>query len=219
MAGTETPIFPQELVFEDNPRGSSGGSGGSRGEAGRVDDNGPEIIDPGTGSAETIEGTGTGPIPSAGSETPRRRGRPPGSGKGTARKSSSKSTVDLSFVETTLLSIHGILAGALSQPALELTKVEAGELAKAIGRVQEQYPLTLDPKTQAWVSLGIVASTIYGPRFYLMREMTRARRARPTQPAPEAAPERPASQAGATTTGGRQEVLTPSQLFGAGYRG
>lgn len=68
-----------------------------------------------------------------------------------------------------------MLAYATGAQELRLETPEAKELAKAIGEVQEHYPLALDPKTQAWINLAMVAGFVYGPRFYAMRQRKRGK--------------------------------------------
>jgi hypothetical protein len=49
---------------------------------------------------------------------------------------------------------------------LLLTGEESKQLAEAVNRVTELYDIPLmDDKTYAWLQLGMVASTIYGPRI------------------------------------------------------
>lgn len=82
-----------------------------------------------------------------------------GAGAGT------KASLDLSLVEFTLVGIHSILAAATKIPELELQQEEAKTLAVHIGNVAQYYPMMIDPKTQAWVALFIVAGGLYGTRF------------------------------------------------------
>lgn len=41
-------------------------------------------------------------------------------------------------------------------------------LADAAGEVSKHYPMTIDPKTLAWVNLATAAGMVYGPRVYLI---------------------------------------------------
>lgn len=50
---------------------------------------------------------------------------------------------------------------------LALEKDESKMLADAIGEVAKHYPMTIDPKTLAWVNLATCAGMIYGPRVFL----------------------------------------------------
>lgn len=177
-----------------------------------IDAAGPEIVTRSETGTETERPEFERPA----AEQPRKRGRPKGSrnGQGTA-KGARGAKVDLSGTEMVLLSIHELLAGITQQPAMKLAPKEAEELAKAMANVQQHYPITLDPKIQAWFGLGMVASAVYGPRLYMMRAGARARadtqgaqpRQAQNQPGPKSAP---ANDKGAPK---RQGPLTPSQLF------
>lgn len=52
----------------------------------------------------------------------------------------------------------------LKQPGIALNEVEANRLATAIVKVQDQYPLVIDPRKQAWLNLAAIAGMIYAPR-------------------------------------------------------
>lgn len=103
-----------------------------------------------SGTARTDDGT-----------APKRRGRRPGS-------SNKKASLDLSGLEAILLSVHTMGAVALKSPELAIGKDEAEKLASAINQVQQYYPMTVDPKTMAWLNLAGIAGMIYVPRLILM---------------------------------------------------
>jgi uncharacterized protein (DUF2236 family) len=65
--------------------------------------------------------------------------------------------------------IHAALAGSLQIPELAITEDEGKALAGAIAELQQHYNAVLDPKTQAWVNLAIVAGTVYVPRVGMAR--------------------------------------------------
>jgi hypothetical protein len=61
-------------------------------------------------------------------------------------------------------------AAAFQAHELALDKSEAAALASAMASVAEHYPMTLAPKTLAWVNLVMAASAVYGPRIFLIRQ-------------------------------------------------
>lgn len=65
--------------------------------------------------------------------------------------------------------MHGILAGMASIPELQLSEEEGMGLASAIANVQQHYGGVLDPKTEAWIGLGLVAGALYVPRVIAIR--------------------------------------------------
>jgi hypothetical protein len=59
-----------------------------------------------------------------------------------------------------------MLATIAKTPELVLTEGEAKELAGAISQVNDLYDFSvISEHTMAWISLTMVAGTIYGPRF------------------------------------------------------
>jgi hypothetical protein len=67
-----------------------------------------------------------------------------------------------------------MLASSLSTPELELTEDEAHKVAVASANVAEHYSVSLDPKTAAWIQLGMVCGSVYGSRIvaiYVRRQM------------------------------------------------
>lgn len=100
----------------------------------------------------------------------------------------------------------------MKNPAWEIADVEAKELASAIGKVQEQYPFTLDPKAQAWANLAMVAGVVYAPRVMAMRKSRGENAKAQTTPqqntdAKTQAPQKPQEK---KQTG----IVTPSQMYG-----
>lgn len=58
-----------------------------------------------------------------------------------------------------------IIATAMSSPTIELTDEESEKLARAITNVTEQYEMPiLDPRSRAWMYLGLVGFELYGSR-------------------------------------------------------
>lgn len=83
---------------------------------------------------------------------------------------------------------HAMLAGIVKAPELELDESEAGQLAVALSTVNAFYHVEVAEKTMAWVSLAMVAGTVYGSRLVAIgarrREERGATRARPVNAAP-----------------------------------
>lgn len=129
--------------------------GGQRSDDGSGD-GGRSVIDPGSIDPNTGDtGTGTGG---------KRRGRKPGGRNKTGGKTSTTKTTD--SLSAILHSVHMMGSLLLGIPEILLTQDEAKQLAEAVNRVTELYDIPLmDEKTYAWVQLGMVASTIYGPRI------------------------------------------------------
>ncbi len=57
-------------------------------------------------------------------------------------------------------------AAMLREPDIEITQDEAALLAEALKEVAGAYDFTamLNPRTQAWIDLGIACTTVYGLR-------------------------------------------------------
>lgn len=111
-----------------------------------------------------------------------------------------------------LLSIHNMAAAFLSSPELVLDPAEAKAMSDGIMEVSRHYPMTVDPKTMAWVNLAIVCGGVYGPRFMVIRSRAR------TAPKPIAInrprPEPNQNVNGAPPVPTAAPVTNPSQLFG-----
>ena len=105
----------------------------------------------------------------------RKPGRPKGTrGTYTKRQSAEKSTASAQILtanlEKVLFNLHKMGAGFLNEPALELSKDESALLAEAVKEVATAYDFTvlLNPRTQAWVDLGIACTVVYGGRLHLL---------------------------------------------------
>lgn len=120
--------------------------------------NGFPVVDPGTlgGHSDTVSG-----------DTPRKRGRPAGSGNTGIRKASAKKAPSaLVGIENLLLSLHMMAAAALQAPEFAINEAQAKEMSKAIELVSEGYISTVNPKAMAWVQFGVVMSTVYGGMYF-----------------------------------------------------
>lgn len=105
----------------------------------------------------------------------RKRGRP--SGSGNKSKPKAQAPLDIDFVQISLLSIHTMLASLVNVPELELTDDEAAKLAKAVHNVSRYYPVSIDPKAQAWFGLATAAGSIYGTRLFAVMARKKAEQA------------------------------------------
>jgi hypothetical protein len=110
----------------------------------------------------------------------RKRGRRAGStNRQGPRKASSKTSVNVNAVETALVGIHMVLATALNTPEIALEKDESKPLATAVAEVAKHYDFPeVAEKTLAWVSLAMVAGPMYMAKAMLVRERTKANKAR-----------------------------------------
>lgn len=151
------------------------------GTQGRVDE--PEIlrgID--TESPDRIKidfgGSGGGNSGSG----PKRRGRPPGSGRKSATEATAQESLHLaSFdLKDILISLHAMGASFFQVAELNLSEIEAQSLADAIAKVAKYHAVNLDPCKFAYINLAMVAGSIYGSRFVEIKR----RNATKPRPAP-----------------------------------
>lgn len=129
------------------------------------DDSGPDSADSGDRDSPrsfdpaTVSSTGTG---DSGDGTGKRRGRRPGSRNKPTGKDAEKSKDALAGI---IAAVHEVGAKITKVPELELSKEECIQLADAMMNVARFYDIpVLAEKTVAWVSLGMVAFSIYAPR-------------------------------------------------------
>ena len=94
-----------------------------------------------------------------------------------------------------------------------ISEDEAKSIARAIIEVQEQYSVSLDPKTQAWINLAFILAAAYGPR--IMVTYQQAKKPKP-KPDAEKQPEKPQPKPD-PQPGRKNEPTTPSQAFGLDY--
>lgn len=178
---------------------------------------GPEPDYPDAGTGEN-----NGPVDAAGRDASKPRGKAsPNYGRKTQAKT------NLRFIEKALSGIHSILTVVTRDDLWELTDDETKTLAEALGNVQDQYDINLDPKTQAWLELTGVAAAVYGPRIATKVLMS----ARKPKPVEEKEPEEakaktsggvvvPTTPMNGTTNGkGPMGAFTPSMMFPMGQAG
>jgi hypothetical protein len=71
---------------------------------------------------------------------------------------------------------HMMLANVLG-PEMTCDEAEALRIATAYVNLRKHYPaLPIDPKTMAWITLGITAISVEGPKFRAMAERKRMQR-------------------------------------------
>lgn len=176
--------------------------------------------EPGTGTSENEPGTGT--TDSLGRDATKPRGKAsPNYGAKT------KAKTNLGFIEKTLGGIHSILAVVSRDDIWELTDDECKTLAQALGNVQDQYNISIDPKMAAWLELAGVGAAIYGPRV-AAKVMMSARNA-PKQPEPKKEEPKAKMSGGSMTPttplngsakgDGPMGSFTPSMMYPLGMAG
>lgn len=100
-------------------------------------------------------------------DSPKRRGRPPGS-RNRGVETETQSDLVLANIEDLLLSVHFMGAKLMSVPELELSTDEAKKLTRAVKEVAKHYNVSMDPKKVAIFQLLCVAGGIYGPRAIMV---------------------------------------------------
>jgi len=85
-----------------------------------------------------------------------------------------------------LYGIHAMAAIALEAKEFAISEDESKQIAKALVNVQQHYEMTISPETMAWINLGMVAASIYGPRTYIVINRKRKEKAEAKRKAAEA---------------------------------
>ncbi len=85
-----------------------------------------------------------------------------------------------------LQGIHSAAALGLRMPELVLSEKDCTELAKAMLKAQEYYPVTINPKYAALASLVSVCAFIYGPRAIAIYQRVEAMKPRTSGATPSA---------------------------------
>ena len=95
-----------------------------------------------------------------------------------------------------------------------ISEDEAKSIARAIVEVQDQYDVSLDPKTQAWINLAFILAAAYGPRIMVTYQQAKKPKPKPEAPKQQAQPQ-PQKPAG--KPGSKEGPRTPSEAFGSDY--
>lgn len=124
-------------------------------------------------------------------DTPKRRGRgrPPkddtaapaketaGAAAGTSRprKTAGKTKMDASVLGKQLVGIHQLAYGFTGQqfPEIIISEQEGQMLAESVSAVCEQYDLSIDGKTGAFLQLLATGAMVYAPRYFAIRKRVR----------------------------------------------
>lgn len=152
----------------ENTNGNSGSADGKN--TGYSDSIGFDAVEPTSidGGTDTGDGNSDG-----NGDAPKRRGRPKGSrnsgspGTGTAKEA--KVSLDVSGLESILLSVHSMLAAATGNELLSLSPEEAKTLATAAAKVQRHYPMKASAQALDWANLVFAMATVYGTRVLAFR--------------------------------------------------
>lgn len=76
-----------------------------------------------------------------------------------------------------IMAAHAVAARWLQIPELMINDRDALKLATALGEVAAQYDLSVSPRTQAWIMLGVTAGAVYVPRGMAVFDRVRAAKA------------------------------------------
>lgn len=114
-------------------------------------------------------------------DTPKRRGRPPGS----TNTATTKAPKDLGGIEKMLLSINAGMGLLLSCPELAWNEKEASQVSEYMSDVAKHYDKMIDPKTMAWLNLIGAIGWIEGTKLLAIRaRLKRERQDKPPAPLP-----------------------------------
>lgn len=103
----------------------------------------------------------------------KKRGRKPGGGRSPVARQANDTKNLKSAVETLSMAIGGLhlaIAGFTKSPEMQLDDTESKALSESIVNVMDQFDMSPDPRIVAVGGLIATASTIYGPRMYMIRE-------------------------------------------------
>lgn len=136
-----------------------------------------------TDSSVGNETVGSDPAAAAGTTEPKkRRGRPPGSGTGTARRAGKVDQIDRKKLAGQIQGLHVGLAMMMrndpeAQQIVLLSDAECINLGNALGDVFEHYGIVLDGPVGCLVQLAAVGGMIYVPRLNALGALKRKRKA------------------------------------------
>lgn len=112
-----------------------------------------------SGSVDPASGFDDGVTRNKDGSPRKKRGRKAGPNSAAKEKGAS-----VDGIKSAIFSIHLILATTLKVPELALSQEESDAVARAIADVASHYPIAVDPKTMAWINLGMCLGTVYGTR-------------------------------------------------------
>lgn len=189
----------REPVTKPNANPVSGTEGGNVG----VKSETPEPSGFASYDPETIAVTAT-PIGNG----PRKRGRPPGSGKRAVTDTGSpaqKKTASAINLESILANVHCALAGltGIQELATERGDEDLRAVADAMKELTDLYPVQLNVKAVAWVNLFTAMGGFYGTRYTAYKLRANSERKEKLKVMPAAAPAGPSKQAPAGKPNGK----------------
>lgn len=126
-----------------------------------------DIVAGGIGSDDGTGWTVIDPVAIGGGSggEPRRRGRPRGTGAKGSDKAGAVGGFDLREI---LVSVHSMLAIRLNQPAMELTKEQAGKIQQAVKLVEKHHRIGMSQRHMDYAMAGWLIAEIYVPMAVTM---------------------------------------------------
>lgn len=162
------------IVIE--PAGTSGGNKRGTGNAGSG--SGPTIVDP-----VDVGGTATGGPDSDTGTGNRSRGRPRGTASSGASQKEKPNAFRLAGMESTLLSIHTMLAAMTQVPEMMIDPAEAKSLVTCAENVARHYAVGgMTEKTVDWLNLFMALGAVYGTRIVAVNARSKSNKAKDVTP-------------------------------------
>lgn len=216
-----------EIIDDIGASGKSDADADSKSSSGNQGrDSKPEVLfgfDAEQPNTERFGGGGADGVRRTKSGKPDRRTRAGRTGTdGTSETPGSLDTSKISL-EGLLYSLHLMGMEILKLPEMEIDRSESKKLADAIAEVNKFHHIAIDPKKLAYLNLGFVAITVYGPRFVAARNRMKIEResSKGAVPIDKTQPNRDRKQSPPATTldpNGKMGNASPSMLanlFGA----
>jgi len=82
------------------------------------------------------------------------------------RKKASGSVNELAGI---LAVVHTTAFAVMGASHMDLSKEENTALAQALDNLADEYEITVDSKSAAWINLAMIAGSIYGARFFMSK--------------------------------------------------
>jgi len=151
-----TTVFTPQPITGEPDSDDTDPTGNNHVSDSGADGNGTRFVDPASAGGDT-------------GDSPKRRGRPRGSRNGTTKRTTATQTsTDLNKI---LLTVHYGLSKMMGSEIWMLAEEESKEMADAVTRVTQLYDIQIIPERQmAWINLGLVGLSIYGPRVMASRK-------------------------------------------------